>query len=327
MPAPALPSLSAIVPNYNHGKFLDKSIPAILHQSVPPAEIIVLDDASTDNSVEVIQRLAAQYPLIRLVRNEKNLGVMPNLNKGLELARSDYIYIGSADDEVQPGLFEKSLPLLAKHPQAAFSCSACRWHDTVSGLSWIMAAGMADRPAYLSPEELVALGQRGKLFFGSATAIWRRQALQEAGNFIPALRWHADWFATYVPGLRHGVCYLPEALSDFYLFPTSFYNRGRKTPEHLEVLRGILDRLSSPDCADVAARFRDSAVLAVFGLPILRLLKERPAYAQFRTPLLTRRATRRSAELLAKRLLPKPVAKLALRIFYPASPLPAPPAH
>jgi glycosyltransferase involved in cell wall biosynthesis len=67
---PTLPTLSVVVPNYNHGKYLEFSLPALLRQSVQPLEIIVLDDVSTDNSVEVIRRFAAQSPLIRLVQNE-----------------------------------------------------------------------------------------------------------------------------------------------------------------------------------------------------------------------------------------------------------------
>src|SRR6266478_5268167 len=163
MPGSGLPTLSVVVPNYNHARYLPVCLSNILKQSVQPLEIIVLDDASTDNSVEVIRGFAAQNPLIRLVQNEKNLGVMPNLNKGVELSRGEYVYIASADDEVVPGLFEKSLRLLAQHPQAAYCCAMAEWRETFSGLVWHMAAGMADQPCFLSPDEMVQLGKQGKL--------------------------------------------------------------------------------------------------------------------------------------------------------------------
>src|SRR4030095_15000486 len=101
-----MPTLSVVVPNYNHAKYLEFSLPAILKQSHRPLEVIVLDDASKDNSVEVIRRFAAQDPIVRLVQNEKNLTVVPNLNKGVELARGDYVFIVSADREALPGIFE-----------------------------------------------------------------------------------------------------------------------------------------------------------------------------------------------------------------------------
>ena len=185
MSLPALPTLSVVVPNYNHAKYLEFSLPAILRQSVQPLEVIVLDDASTDNSVEVIQRFAAQNPIVRLVRNEKNLTVVPNLNKGLELARGEYVFIASADDEVLPGIFEHSMRLLAQHPRAALSCSVCRWRYADSGLSWHMGVGIADRPVYLSPDDLVRVGKHGKLLISSSSVVFRRDALLEVGRFIP----------------------------------------------------------------------------------------------------------------------------------------------
>jgi len=83
----SLPTLSVIIPNYNHGKYLPACLNAILRQSVTPLEVIILDDCSTDNSVEVVERFAAEDPIFRLIRNPKNLGVMPNVNKGVDLAR------------------------------------------------------------------------------------------------------------------------------------------------------------------------------------------------------------------------------------------------
>jgi glycosyltransferase involved in cell wall biosynthesis len=316
MPAAALPTLSAIVPNYNHGAYLERCLPAIASQSVPPLELIVLDDASTDNSVEIIKRLAAQYPIIRLVQNEKNLGVMPNLNKGVELARGDYIFICSADDEIQPGLLEKSLSWLARHPQASLSCSSSRWNDTSSGLSYVMAGDMAKAPCYLSPQDLVSLGKAGKFLVVTASVVWRRQPLIDAGRFDPALKWHADWFASFIPALRHGICYTPEPLSHMHLYASSYYHRGRKSEQHRQVLISLLHKLSSAPFADVAPAIRDGATLNLFGLPIIWLLLKHQEFRQFLTPLLVWRCFRRSLELFGQKFLPKPLARLALRLFY-----------
>src|SRR6267378_1457403 len=107
-----LPSLSVVVPNYNHARYLPTCLKAILAQSVTPIELIVVDDASTDNSIEVIKQFVTQNPLVRLVQNEKNMGVALTQNRGLTLARGEYIFMQAADDEVLPGLFEKSLRLL-----------------------------------------------------------------------------------------------------------------------------------------------------------------------------------------------------------------------
>ncbi len=66
---------------YNHARYLPQVLESVLTQSVRPLEVLVLDDASTDDSVQVIQQYAARDPLVRLVRNERNLGVVATLNR------------------------------------------------------------------------------------------------------------------------------------------------------------------------------------------------------------------------------------------------------
>jgi glycosyltransferase involved in cell wall biosynthesis len=68
-------TLSVIMVNYNHGKFIGEALDAILSQSYRPMEIIVIDDASTDNSLEIIQQFVRRDLIIRLIRREKNMGV------------------------------------------------------------------------------------------------------------------------------------------------------------------------------------------------------------------------------------------------------------
>src|ERR1044071_8971404 len=98
--------LSVLMPNFNHGRFLPEALDAILGQSYQPFEVIVIDDASTDNSVEILERFAARHSCIRLVRNEQNMGVMHNVNHLLNLASGDYLLFAAADDVILPGFFE-----------------------------------------------------------------------------------------------------------------------------------------------------------------------------------------------------------------------------
>lgn len=310
------PTLSVAIPNFNHAQYLPRCLESILQQSVQPFEILVLDDCSTDNSVEVIQAYARKHPHVRLHRNEKNLGAVGNMNLGFHLAHGDYICSPSADDELVPGFIEKSLGLLALHPQAALSCTIAEWHDVGSGLKWHMGVGMAERPSYLSPDSLVRLGRQGKFLICTSSVILKREPLLGLGGYAPELGWHVDWFVTSVLAFRHGLCYIPKPLSNFYLHDTSFYHKGRKSGKHLQVLATVMDRLLAPDCDDVAPRVRDSGALSLFGWTIVRMMLRHRKYRWFLTPLLLRRSTWRSAELLGKRILPKPMARLCLRLLY-----------
>ena len=270
-----LPALSVTIPNYNHAKFLPQCLDSILQQSVQPFEILVLDDCSTDNSVEVIQTYARKHPHIRLHRNPKNLGAVANMKLGFELARGDYLCGPSADDALVPGFIEKSLNLLAQYPQAALSCTVAEWHDVGSGLKWHMGVGMAPHPCYLSPDDLVRAGRRGKFIICTSSVILKKRAVEEVGGFAPELGWHVDWFVTSALAFRYGICYVPESLSNFYLHDTSFYHKGRRSKEHTQVLARLMDRLRSPAFADVAPRVRDSGALSLFGWTIVRMMMRR----------------------------------------------------
>ena len=312
----SLPTLSVVIPNYNHAKHLPSSLGAIVNQSVQPLELIVLDDASTDNSVEVIKQLAARHQVIRLVQNEKNLGVMPNINKGVELARGEFVFVGSADDEILPGLFEKSLRLLARHPQAGLSCTVSKWCYVDTGLTWFMAAGMADKPAFLSPDDLVRIGKAGKLVIPTSSALMRKAALCEVGKFIPELRWHADWFACFAAAFRYGMCYVPEPLSQFNIYTKSFCSSGSKGEQHRQVLTKLAELLTSPAFADVRSRVRDSGALSLFATPMLKVLWSRKEFRPLITATLLRRTLRRNAELVGKKILPRSLQRWVLDRFY-----------
>jgi len=99
-----VPRISVIVPNYNYAQYIRARIETVAAQDMPILEIIVLDDASTDRSAEVIAELVATSPApLRFVPGEVNSGnVFKQWQKGLDLARGDYIWIAEADDLAEP---------------------------------------------------------------------------------------------------------------------------------------------------------------------------------------------------------------------------------
>ena len=129
MNPPMPPTLSVVMANYNHGKFVRSALEAITEQSFKPTEIIVIDDCSTDDSIEVLERLEREHSNLSLVRNESNQGVISSFNRVLELATGDYVYPASADDLVLPGLFEKSMNLFTRYPRAGICTALVRIID------------------------------------------------------------------------------------------------------------------------------------------------------------------------------------------------------
>lgn len=296
-----LPTLSVIMPNYNHAKFLPRSFGALLRQSVRPTEIIVIDDGSTDNSLEVINEFASKYEVIRFFRNEKNLGAAPTVLRGVNLAHGEYIFSTAADDEVAPGLFEKSLQLLARYPAAALCCTIGDYREAHTGISWHWGAGIAESPTYLSPARIVQLEKQGRFYIPPNSVIFKKSALCEVGNFIPELTFCSDWYAMYVAGFRHGICFVPEPLAIFHVQAHSYYHKIRRDKaEYRRVLELLLERLSQPENRAVLGFVREGGSLFIYGIPMLKLLLRRPEYRHLITPTFLRKNLSHSIKLFLK---------------------------
>jgi glycosyltransferase involved in cell wall biosynthesis len=101
-----------IVPNYNHGRYLQRRLDSIFNQTFRDVEVIVLDDASSDDSLQVIEPYRDRAD-VRVVANEKNSGsTFAQWLKGIDAARADVIWIAESDDGCEPDFIETLLPAL-----------------------------------------------------------------------------------------------------------------------------------------------------------------------------------------------------------------------
>lgn len=256
-------TLSIVMTNYNHGRFLEESLGAILVQSYSPIEVLVVDDGSTDDSVAVIEGLAKRHPLLRLIRNEKNIGVLPSITRLLGEARGTHISFQSADDIVLPGLFEKAMRQFDAHPGAAF-CSALSAviHESGKRLRVIPGPLLGKDAVFFTREEFVAkLESHGCWIMGNTT-ISNREHLIEAGGFRPELASFCDAFLYAVLGAKHGACFIPEVLSELRQMPNSYsastnsdIERSLQTVGHVTAL--LDGEFKSLFPAGFPARFRD----------------------------------------------------------------------
>lgn len=102
-------SLTVLLCNYNHGKYIGRSIEAVLSQSRQPDQYLILDDGSTDDSVEIIKRYAALNSHIHFIRKEKNEGLLQGIKDITEKVEGDFIFWSSSDDYILPGFFESAM--------------------------------------------------------------------------------------------------------------------------------------------------------------------------------------------------------------------------
>jgi GT2 family glycosyltransferase len=205
--------LTAIVANFNHGRFLDQALAALAGQSKPPDEIIIVDDASTDNSVAVIESWLPRLPNARLLRNETNLGVVRNMNLGIEIARGSEIVFVAADDIIYPMFFERLLALLSQYPDAAFAAGRT---DVIDADGKRMGALNAPTPlkqaGYIHAGMAAALLMHDEAWFTGNAIVFRRAPVLAVGGFPEELAAFTDGYVCRLLAVKYGSCYTPEVL-------------------------------------------------------------------------------------------------------------------
>lgn len=110
-------TVSVIVPCYNYGHFLPDAIASALAQTGVTPEVIVVDDASSDDSASIAEKAASSDPRVRLVRHATNTGHVVAFNDGLAAATGDFVVRLDADDMLTPGSLERAVALFQAHPE------------------------------------------------------------------------------------------------------------------------------------------------------------------------------------------------------------------
>ena len=122
-----MPKLSVIMPVYNGERYLSQAIESILNQTFRDFELLIINDGSTDRSREI----AASYadPRIVLTDNERNMGLSRSLNRGIRLARGEYIARQDADDLSHPDRLRRQVEYLERHPDTVLLGTRIQWID------------------------------------------------------------------------------------------------------------------------------------------------------------------------------------------------------
>jgi len=208
--------LTVVLPNFNHARFLPYALDALLGQTLPADEIIVIDDASTDNSVEIVESYCRVNSGIKLIVNRANQGVVANMNDGLAIAKHDYVFFAAADDVVRPRLFETAIRLLQEHPEAAlFSARSDIIDPEGRSLGVFATPTPPTKAGYISPECAARQLIRDDSWFMGNTTIYRRDALAAAGGFPLELGAFTDGYVSRLLALRHGACFSSEVLGSW----------------------------------------------------------------------------------------------------------------
>jgi glycosyltransferase involved in cell wall biosynthesis len=174
------------VPCYNYSRYLRECVDSILGQDGCLVRILIIDDASSDGSVEVARDLAARDSRVELITHADNKGHITTFNEGIAWARQTYFLLLSADDVLAPGALKRAADLLEANPDVAFvhGCAVCFWGEVPP-----VKTGVAPTPPRIVP---------GPQFIGdicanpvnpvaAATAVVRTSVQKKVGLYKHAL--------------------------------------------------------------------------------------------------------------------------------------------
>ena len=257
-----VPSIDVIVPCYNYGRFLRSCTDSVLGQLGCEVRILIIDDASTDDSLAIARSLAAEDSRIQVLSHEKNRGHIATYNEGIEWLSADYMLLLSSDDMLAPGAFARALALMeadlaigfvygtsvrftAEADVEAAAAGQMTWTDAAAptveaGIAFIRrfcatpvnTVETATAVVRTSLQKRVG-GYRAELPHSGDMEMWLRLAARAKVGFVPTVQ---AFTRIHAKNMRHGYK-ANRDLEDFHqrriVFQTFFAADGRDLSERL----------------------------------------------------------------------------------------------
>ena len=213
-----MPKVSIIVPNYNHAKYLTQRLDSILNQTYTDFEVILLDDFSTDNSSEIINKYFKNPKIIHIILNVKNTGsTFEQWIKGIELSRGEFIWIAESDDFAEKNFLEIAINRLKNNCSLFFSQSyITKDHGAIQG-RWNENLNIYNKDFSINGKELIQKYMTTSNIIPNASAVvFKRELLDDIiKKNIVTYKINGDWYL-WINLLLKGDCvFCSEPLNYF----------------------------------------------------------------------------------------------------------------
>jgi glycosyltransferase involved in cell wall biosynthesis len=283
-PLTGRPSVSVVIPCYNYGRYLPECVATVLGQEGVAVDVMIIDDASTDDSAAVARSLAAGDERVRVIVHERNAGHIATYNEGLAAAQGTYVVLLSADDLLTTGSLARAAALLEARPDVGMvfgfsrlmtdtpppARTKVRSWSVWSGPEWVELACRHVSNPILTPEVVMRtslmrelVGYDPRLPHAADYLLWIRSGTRGAIGRVDGV----DQGYYRVHGSNMHVDMFPGVVRDIterrHTFQILFDDDGDRLPEP-ERLRGLAMRALSAEALALATqilqRDRESAV-------------------------------------------------------------------
>lgn len=257
MPERQTPTVSIIVPNYNHARFLRQRLDSILTQTFQDFEVILLDDCSMDESRSILSDYAND-PRVRTEFNDKNSGsTFKQWNKGVRLARGEYVWIAESDDYADERLLGKLVSRLDSEPALVLcNCRSQRISSDGEAIGFL-DSNLAHLDTKRWTEDFCADGReecqkylvRCCTVLNASSVVFRREIYERVGGADEKMIQCGDWKLWAAMALEGRIAYVGgEALNYHRVHEMSVTAANQRAgiyeAEYLQVIHWILQRVT-----------------------------------------------------------------------------------
>lgn len=220
------PKISVIMSAYNSDRYIEESILSILNQTFRDFELIIIDDCSTDSVPEVIKKYQELDPRILAIRNETNSGVAVSRNKGIKLAKADYIAIMDSDDIAYPKRLEIQYNFIENNPDVALIGCGTEIIDENGHF-------MKKRIGLIDPDEIKFRMLLRNPFIHSSV-FYRKKIFEESDGYNKEYEYSEDYaFFSFLAG-KYQLASIPEVLIKYRENPQSVTSESETRKIQLE---------------------------------------------------------------------------------------------
>lgn len=192
-------TVSIFVPAYNAAAYLEETIRGIVDQTFQDWDLVVVDNASTDSTPDILLRLAAELrdPRIRILKNQNTLSMVENWNIGLQHTKGEFIKMICADDIPAKDCLARQVRALREHPRAILA-SGARMIINSQGKKLFMRDGIRKKGIHFGVGMIRRSILAGTNIIGDPVCVmWRRNGTEKMGFFDPSILYCTDleyWF-------------------------------------------------------------------------------------------------------------------------------------
>lgn len=254
--------VSVIIPNYNHEKYLERRIETVLGQTYQNIEVIILDDASTDSSKEIIEKYRSHPLITHIVYNSQNSGSpFKQWKKGIELAKGEWIWIAESDDYADLSFLEKAVETIKANPSTGiFYCDAYITFDNAEKSrsnysqkknAFFNTSKWSNSYCKNGIDEINESLKYVCTINNVSSTVFKKELAKPLIATLEKFIYHGDWYFYLKLCSVTNICYTNKCLNFYRTHPESHLNTTgftiQKKKEQFYILKTLYDDINITD--------------------------------------------------------------------------------